>query len=71
MQKIKANDYKPEEMVKFIREWAELTQKDFAKSIDRQESTIADYEHGRIKFSYDIFLKMCKKHNIDVILYKK
>ena len=71
MQKIKANDYKPEEMVKFIREWAELTQKDFAKSIDRKESTIADYEHGRIKFSYDIFLKMCKKNNIDVIHYKK
>lgn len=28
---IKANDYKPKETVKFIREWTDLTQNDFAK----------------------------------------
>lgn len=71
MQKIRANDYKPEEIVKFIREWTELTQKDFANSIGRKEKTISDYEHGRIKFSYEKLLEMCKKYDIDIILYKK
>lgn len=71
MQKINANNYKPEKIVKFIREWTELTQDDFAKSIHRKGKTVSDYEHGRIKFSYELFLRMCKKHNIDIILYKK
>lgn len=68
---LKANNYEPHEVVKIIREWSELTQQDFAKSIDRKERTIEDYEYGRINFSYSIFLKMCQVHDIEIILRKK
>lgn len=68
---LKANDYEPNEVVRIIREWTELTQEEFAKSINRKERTIEDYEYGRINFSYAIFLTMCKKHDIEIILRKK
>ena len=68
---IKANNYKPKEIVKFIREWTELTQNDFAKSINRSRKTIEGYEYGTINVSLATFLKMCKEHNIEVIVRKK
>lgn len=68
---IKANDYKPKETVKFIREWTDLTQNDFAKSINRSRKTIEGYEYGTVNVSLATFLKMCKEHNIEVIVRKK
>ncbi len=68
---IKANDYKPKEIVKFIREWTDLTQNDFAKSINRSRKTIEGYEYGTVNVSLATFLKMCKEHNIEVIVRKK
>lgn len=68
---IKATDYKPKEIVRFIREWTELTQNDFAKTIHRSGKTVADYEYGRINISLTIFLQMCKAHDVEVIIRKK
>lgn len=68
---LKANDYKPKEIVKFIREWTDLTQNDFAKSINRSRKTIEGYEYGTVNVSLATFLKMCKEHNIEVIVRKK
>lgn len=67
----KANDYKPKEIVKLVREWSELTQNDFAESIHRSRKTIEGYEYGTINVSLATFLKMCKAHNIEVIVRKK
>ena len=68
---MKANDYQPKEIIKFIREWTKLTQSDFAKSIQRSKKTIEGYEYGTINISFAIFFKICKKHNIEVIIHKK
>ncbi len=67
----KANDYKPKEIIKLVREWSELTQNDFAESIHRSRKTIEGYEYGTINVSLATFLKMCKAHNIEVIVRKK
>lgn len=67
----KANDYKPKEIIKFLREWTELTQNDFAKSIHRSRKTIEGYEYGTINVSLATFLKICKSHDIEVIVRKK
>ncbi len=68
---IKANDYKPKEIIKIIREWTELTQNDFAKSISRSRKTIEGYEYGTINVSLATFLKICKAHGIEVTVRKK
>ena len=68
---MKANDYKPKEIVRFIREWTELTQSDFAKSIQKSKKTLQDYEYGRSNISLSVFLRMCRAHDIEVIIRKK
>ncbi len=68
---LKATDYKPKEIIKFIREWTELTQNDFAKSIHRSRKTIEGYEYGTINVSLATLLKICKTHDIEIIIRKK
>lgn len=64
------NDYKPNEVAKIIREWTELTQADFAKSIHRSPKTIEGYEYGTRNISLAVFMKMCKVHNINIRIEK-
>ena len=59
------------ESIKIIREWTELTQQDFAKSINRSSKTIEGYEYGKINYNFDTFMKICKKHGIEIIIKKK
>ena len=69
--KLKANDYKPNEIVKIIREWTELNQEDFGKTIGKSYGSIKKYEQGERNFNFETFMKMCKVHNIKIILEKE
>ena len=68
---LKANEYKPKDIIRIIREWTELTQNDFANSIHRSRKTIEGYEYGKINISLATFLKICKTHDVEVIIRKK
>lgn len=68
---LRANDYKVKDIIKILREWTELTQKEFAESIHKSPKTIQDYEYGRANVSLSIFLNICKTHDIEVIVRKK
>ena len=68
---LKATDYKPKAIIRFIREWTELTQNDFANSIHRSRKTIEGYEYGTINVSLATLLKICKTHDIEIIIRKK
>ena len=48
--KIEFSEYDPKDIIRIIREWTELTQKDFGKSINKSERTIQDYEAGRRRY---------------------
>lgn len=69
--KIVANSYKPNEIIKIIREWSELNQKDFAKTINKSKDTVQSYELGRNKMSLNTFLEMAKEHNLVITIEKK
>ena len=69
--KLKANDYASSHLIKIIREWTEMSQQDFAQSIGLTRSAIAKYEGDERNFSFATFMKICREHNIDVILEKK
>ena len=66
-----ANNYKPKEIIKIIREWTELTQDEFAKTIDRSKDTVQSYELGRNKITLDKFMEIAKKHNLIITIEKK
>lgn len=48
--KIIANEYSPNDIIRIIREWTELTQKEFGKSIHRSEKGIQAFELGTRNF---------------------
>ena len=68
---IKFNDYEPKEIIYIIREWTNLTQKEFGKRINKSERTIQDYEAGKRKYNVETLKKLCDLYNIEIIITKK
>lgn len=68
--KVNFNDYNPNEIIRFIREWTGLTQKQFGKSIDKSERSIQDYEAGTRNYNIVTFKKICDVHKIKITIEK-
>lgn len=68
--KININDYSKGEIIKIIREWTELTQKDFAKKIGKSKRTIEEYESNRVNYNIDTLKKIAKVFDIEIIIKK-
>lgn len=68
---IKVNDYEIRETIKIIREWSELSQKDFARLVNKSYGAIIKYENGQREASLSTFVDICRKNNIEIILKKK
>lgn len=69
--RIIANDYQAKDIVKIIREWTELNQKEFGKSISRSRDSINNIENGRNRMFLNDFIKMCKIHDVKIVIEKK
>ena len=69
--KIKANDYEAKDILRIMREWTELTQKEFSKSINLSTISIRFYEKGLRRCIFDTFLKIANEHGITITLEKK
>lgn len=69
--KLIANNYEPKDIIRIIREWSGLTQKDFAKSVNCSESTIQSYELGRRNYTFQTLMYIAKIHNIEIIIEKQ
>ena len=69
--KFKLKDYKPNEAIKIIREWSGLSQKEFAKTINRSKDTVQSWELGRTIPSFATIYEIAKKYNLDITVEKK
>ena len=69
--KIIANDYTPQEIIRIMREWTELSQKDFGKTIHRSESGIQAYELGNRTCNLQTLLQIANTHDITITIEKK
>lgn len=69
--KLNFNDYEPKDVIRIIREWTELTQKEFGKTINKAERTIQDYESGRRRYYTNTLKEICRVHNIKITIEKK
>lgn len=69
--KLVFNDYKPNEVIKIIREWTELSQKDFGKRIGKSARTIQDYESGRRRYNIETLKKITEAYGVKIIIEKK
>ncbi len=64
-------DYSKGEAIRIIREWTNLTQKDFAKRIGKSKRTVEQYEAGTVNYGVEILKTISKEFDIDIIIQKK
>lgn len=69
--KIKANDYKANEIIKIIREWTGKTQTEFGRAIHRSKSAIQFYEYGQRNYDVELLLQIAKAENLIITIEKK
>lgn len=68
---INASKYKGKEILKFIRENTNLTQKEFAENINKTRDWQASNEIGRCRYSVDDLIKIANKYNLEIIIKDK
>lgn len=64
---IKAKDYKPNEIIKFMREDKALKQSELGKKIKKSKSTIQKYEYGEVSCSLNTLIAIADICDIDII----
>jgi DNA-binding transcriptional regulator YiaG len=69
--RLTANNYEAKDVLRFIREWMELSQSDLAKEINRCERTVQEYEAGRTKYTMNMLLDFANKHGLTITIEKK
>lgn len=69
--KIIANNYEAKDILKIIRQWTELTQNEYAKTLNKSKANIQSYELGRNKISLNQLLEIAKIHNLIITIEKR
>jgi len=69
--KIIANQYSPNEIIRIIREWTELTQKEFGKSIHRSEKGIQAFELGNRNYDMKTLIQIANTHGLKITIDKE
>ena len=68
---IKATKYKGKDILKFIRENSNMTQKEFAKTINKTRDWQASNDTGRSRYFIDDLIEIAKVHNLEIIIKDK
>ena len=68
---INATKYKGKDILKFIRENSNMTQKEFAKTINKTRDWQASNETGRSRYFIDDLIEIAKAHNLDITIKDK
>ena len=69
--KIIANEYKTNEIFKFIRQGLGLTQKQLAEDIKVCKSSIEKYERGLDNYTFETLVKIAKEYDLEIIIQNK
>lgn len=68
---IKANKYKANEVLKFIRQNTNLTQKEFAKRINKSEDWQYSNESGGSRYFFSDIIEIANKYDLEIIIKDK
>lgn len=69
--KLNASDYTKGEIMKILRQWTNLTQKNFASKMGKSKRTIEQYEAGAVNYNIEFLKKISKEFNIEITFSKK
>ena len=67
----KANNYKPNEILRFMREASNLTQTEFAKTINKSRDWQQSNEYGRTNYYFKDLIELANKFNFEIKITKK
>lgn len=68
--KIKCNDFKTKDIIRFMRDCTGDTQEKFAKSIHKTRDWCAKVEGGNSNIILEDFIKLANTYNIEIIMKK-
>ena len=68
---IKANNYKPNDILKFIRQNANLTQEKLAYLIGKSKNWVKNNEQGLNRYFFEDLMKIADICNVDIIIRDK
>jgi len=63
--------YKPNEILKFMREATNLTQKEFAESINKSKDWQQSNEYGRSNYYFKDLVEIAEIHGFEIKITKK
>ena len=66
-----ANKYQANEVLKFIRQNANLTQEELAKRINKSKNWVKNNEQGINRYFFEDLIKIADLCNIDIIIQKR
>lgn len=69
--KIKANEYKTNEILKFIRQNANKTQEELARCINKSKNWVKNNEQGLNRYYFEDLIKIANICNVEIIIQDK
>ncbi len=69
--KISVKDYKNNDIIRMLREYSNLTQKDLAQKLDKSVRTVQRYEAGDIKIDLKIIREICELCDLMITIESK
>ncbi len=67
----KANNYKPNEILRFMREATNLTQEEFAKRINKSKDWQQSNEYGRSNYYFKDLMALANEYGFEIKIIKK
>ncbi len=69
--RLNANEYQANEIIKFIRQNTNLTQKEFAEQIEKSAAWQQSNELGRANYYFKDLQKIAKTFDLEIIIKEK
>ena len=68
---IKVNNYKPNDILKFIRQNANIMQETLAKKINKSKNWVKNNEQGLNRYFFEDLIKVADVCNVEIIIRDK
>ncbi len=67
----KANEFKPNEILKFIRQNADMTQEQLAKALLKSKNWVKNNEQGLNRYYFEDLIKIANICDVEIIFKEK
>lgn len=71
MMKIIASNYEPKDIIRIIREWSVLSQKDIGNKLSIADNTISSYERENSQPDFETITKIANICDFEICFYNK